>query len=55
MHQQHLASEDETLIRLFEGPISSRAWCEDTDWDTRVIRVLIEGGYTVRARFPGVC
>jgi uncharacterized protein len=48
MNLRHLASTDEALTRLFLEKVSSLAGCDNADWDARVIRVLIEAGYTVR-------
>jgi len=48
MCQRHLASENEALTRLFEEQINPLAGCDDADWDSQVIWVLVEAGYTVR-------
>lgn len=48
MCRRHLASEDETLTRLFEEHINHVVEPDDAAWDERVIRLLVEAGYTVR-------
>lgn len=48
MCQRHLASEDESLTRLFEEHVNHLVEPDDAAWDERVIRVLVAAGYTVR-------
>jgi Fe-S-cluster containining protein len=48
MYQRHLASEDETLTRLFEEQIRPLGALDDETWDNRLLRILGDAGYTVR-------
>jgi hypothetical protein len=48
MGRRHLASEDESLTRLFEEQINHLIEPDDTAWDDHVMRVLTVAGYTVR-------
>lgn len=48
MCQRFLASEDETLTRIFEEEINNVAGCDDADWDDRLFRALTRAGYTVQ-------
>ena len=47
MAQRHLASEDETLTRLFAEHIDHLVEQTNAAWDERVIRILREAGFTV--------
>lgn len=48
MSQRFLASEDETLTRIFEEEINNVAGCDDADWDARLFRKLSMAGYRVQ-------
>lgn len=47
MERRHLASEEETLTRLFEERINPLPEMDDISWDREVIRVVAAAGYTV--------
>jgi Fe-S-cluster containining protein len=48
MASRHLASDDETVTRLFEEHIDHLIESDDAVWDDTVIRMLKRAGYTVR-------
>ncbi len=48
MCQRHLASEDDTLTRLFEEQINDVIEADDATWDAMVIHSLTKAGYRVR-------
>lgn len=48
MAQRHLASEDESVTRLFEEQIDNLVEADDDAWDERVIHMLTLAGFIVR-------